>query len=409
MERGFVTHKLTKKHIQWYRNKMNVALAAQLLSKSIADSMDFLRKQNCDDFMDSEPTSKFVHIVDSLFNIFNSNSTKSTNQFKNALNKQSAGAVFTFLEKTSDYLKALQIRGKNILDTRKRTGFKGFLINIINLKSIYDLLVEPGLTENLNTYNMSQDPLELLFGRIRTLNGNNDNPTVNQFTSAFRKIQIKNEITASKLANCEDKLRILTVSSRRQLQCMKENINFDATKATPAELEEFEQLEINEEELEDAFENSLNTNDFLLDCGEEASIARIGGFVETNILEIGRFECDCKHVLLRNEKVNEFTLTANNSIPCISTVYVCKIANACFNKYRNQILFNYEKLIEKIMATIHLNNVFTQESHKKGFVLYIVMEFIRLQATYIAKNLTLIEQKILCRKHLNKKIHFLGQ
>lgn len=190
---------------------------------------------------------------------------------------------------------------------------------------------------------------------------------------------------------------------------MKENINSDATKATPAELEEFEQLEINEEELEDAFENSLNTNDFLLDCGEEASIARIGGFVETNILEIGRFECDCKHVLLRNEKVNEFTLPANNSIPCISTVYVCKIANACFNKYRNQILFNYEKLIEKIMATIHLINVFTQESHKKGFVLYIVMEFIRLQATYIAKNLTLIEQKILCRKHLNKKIHFLGQ
>lgn len=169
MERGFVTHKLTKKHIQWYRNKMNVALAAQLLSKSIADSMDFLRKQNCDDFMDSEPTSKSVHIVDSLFNIFNSNSTKSTNQFKNALNKQSADAVFTFLEKTSDYLKALQIRGKNILDTRKRTGFKGFLINIINLKSIYDLLVEPGLTENLNTYNMSQDPLELLFGRIRTV------------------------------------------------------------------------------------------------------------------------------------------------------------------------------------------------------------------------------------------------
>lgn len=48
-------------------------------------------------------------------------------------------------------------------------------------------------------------------------------------------------------------------------------------------------------------------------------------------------------------------------------------------------------------------------SHKLGFVQYIVGEFIRLQATYIAKNLTLVEQKFMCRKMLQKKIHFLGQ
>lgn len=65
------------------------------------------------------------------------------------------------------------------------------------------------------------------------------------------------------------------------------------------------------------------------------------------------------------------------------------------------------------MESIDLNVVFTDyfecvESHKAGFVLYIIKEYIRLQAIYIAKNLTLIEQKILCRKQLNKKIHFLG-
>lgn len=48
-------------------------------------------------------------------------------------------------------------------------------------------------------------------------------------------------------------------------------------------------------------------------------------------------------------------------------------------------------------------------SHKAGFVKYITQEFIRLQATYIAKNLTLVEQKVLCRNKLNTKIiHFLG-
>lgn len=186
MERGFVTHKLTKKHIQWERNKMCVSLAAELLSRSIADSMDFCRHQNCSEFEGSEPTSTFVRMINDLFDIFNSNKTESTKQFKKPLSKKTANLVFSFLDQTSDYLKLLTIRGKPILDTKKRTGFKGFLINIINIKSIYDMYVEPGLIKSLPTFRLSQDPLESLFGRIRTLNGNNDNPNVTQFTSAFR-------------------------------------------------------------------------------------------------------------------------------------------------------------------------------------------------------------------------------
>lgn len=38
-----LTHKLTKKHIQWEQNSMNVRLAVQTLSASVANSMSFLK------------------------------------------------------------------------------------------------------------------------------------------------------------------------------------------------------------------------------------------------------------------------------------------------------------------------------------------------------------------------------
>lgn len=41
----FVMHKLNKKHIQCQRNKMNVMLAAQTLSDSVANSLEYLMKE----------------------------------------------------------------------------------------------------------------------------------------------------------------------------------------------------------------------------------------------------------------------------------------------------------------------------------------------------------------------------
>ena len=42
---GFhLANKLRKKHIQWDKNKMKTALAVQVFSKSVADSLDYCRK-----------------------------------------------------------------------------------------------------------------------------------------------------------------------------------------------------------------------------------------------------------------------------------------------------------------------------------------------------------------------------
>lgn len=434
---NFVTHKLTKKHIQWHRNKMNVKLAAQTFSDSVANSMEYLEQHNHSGFEGCGGTVKFNRTINNLFDIFNSKKPGSNKIFKNPLCRTSAQATFAFLDEAMEYLKYLKIGGVDALNCERRTGihfllfwhreigkmivllkpnkyfsfffsftdlgFKGFVINIMSLKSIYDLYVKSDIITQLPTYLLSQDSLESFFSRVRSLNGNSDNPPVTQFISAFRKILLHNEVTSAESANCADNLKLLTVSSQPQSQMDQENLPKLNIRLNP-----------DEDDFEFLLSTTLNENDFLIHYCEEATIASIAGSIEEKIIINGRFECQCKFVLQRNIKVIDLMTSENVNAPCISTLYICKVANALFNLSRNKINFDYDFLIDKIMLSIDVKNVYQQFfkcdlNHKIGFVQYIVGEFIRLHATYIAKNVTLAEQKFMCRKVLKKRIHFLGQ
>lgn len=267
---------------------------------------------------------------------------------------------------------------------------------------MYTQLVETTLIDYLPTFQLSQDSLESLFSRIRSLNGNCDNPPVTMFSSALRKILIHNEITSSGSANCADNLKILSFPSQYKKTQNLARFHVEIDHHESEENIEFLQAII------------LNENDFLMDLTEETSIALIASSVEKKIQTSGRFECECVYVLRRNEKVYDITTSNDYNPPCISTLYICKVAHILFYLCRNQINFDYVLLVDKILLTIDYENIFIDYfvcdlDHKLGLVKYIVEEYIRLQATYIAKNLTLIEQKILCRKFLQKRIHFCGQ
>lgn len=172
VNRNVVTHKLTKKHILWEKNKMAVNLVVELFSKSVADSIDYLRDHNCADFANSEATVEFVRIMNDLFDVFNTIKIGSSNQFKNAINPDNYEAVFQFLDHASNYIKSIKIGNTSIFKTNKATGFKGYLVNIFNIKRVFEMYVATGIVDYLPTYQMSQDPLESLFSRVRRLNGN---------------------------------------------------------------------------------------------------------------------------------------------------------------------------------------------------------------------------------------------
>lgn len=122
IKNNFVTHKLTKKHVQWYRNKMNVRLAVQTFSNSVANSIKYLEGHGRPGFKNSEATVKCLRIMNNLFDISNTKKCGSKNIFKNPISQSSAEEIFATLDEASDYLASLKIDGKSALTCRKRTG-----------------------------------------------------------------------------------------------------------------------------------------------------------------------------------------------------------------------------------------------------------------------------------------------
>lgn len=57
------THKITKKHLQWKRNAMNVRLAGETMSQSVANSFKYLSEQNHPDFQNVGASIEFIQIM----------------------------------------------------------------------------------------------------------------------------------------------------------------------------------------------------------------------------------------------------------------------------------------------------------------------------------------------------------
>lgn len=168
-----VTHKITRKHILFEKNIMNVSLATQILSESAAKSMEtFLSLPATKNLFEGcERSIEFTRRFDNLFNIFNSKSDPKHNIFKSPINERSKIQIFAFLDETINYimnLKDTSPQGKCVLQTRRKTGFLGFIINMTNLKHIISKYVDTNKIGKVETQKLNQDPLENLFGRIRT-------------------------------------------------------------------------------------------------------------------------------------------------------------------------------------------------------------------------------------------------
>ena len=64
-------NKLRSAHIAWQKQKMKVNLAAQTLSASVADALDFCQKSKFGGFEGCEGTINFIRKIDHLFDILN--------------------------------------------------------------------------------------------------------------------------------------------------------------------------------------------------------------------------------------------------------------------------------------------------------------------------------------------------
>ena len=164
-----LANKLRSAHIYWQPQKMKVNLAAQSLSASVADSLDYCREHlKLPEFAQSAATSKFLRIFDRLFDILNSRNPLARN-YKAPLRVSNYPHVEKFFTEACDYINHLKDpTGTLILHAGRKTGFLGFLVAIKSTRSLFHEMVATSCPKlkYLLTYKFSQDHIELFFAVI---------------------------------------------------------------------------------------------------------------------------------------------------------------------------------------------------------------------------------------------------
>ncbi|KAM7307079.1 uncharacterized protein ISCGN_010715 [Ixodes scapularis] len=212
-----LANKLRLFHVDWKRQPMKVSLAAQVLSMSVADALNECRSLSVAGFLESQPTETFLQIFNNLFDVLNSRNVHQKN-WKKPLCPQNIRQVEDLFRQADAYLSSLRDShgGPTLLHTNRKTGFLGLRICMKSLLTLYNFLdIEKQLLKYLPAHKVSQDNLELFFGTVRSFGRQNGNPTARQFSAAFKRLIIQNEIKDVETGNCLplDEVGILNASS----------------------------------------------------------------------------------------------------------------------------------------------------------------------------------------------------
>ncbi len=205
MEEGLnLANKLTTNHLKFEKHKMNVRLAAQTLSSSVANAIDFLDKSaRLPNFSESNGTVKFIRTIDRLFDMLNSRNPLAKG-FKAPLRISSQDTWQEILLSAAEYLLSLKTNTpvpQPLSTSQRKTFIIGFVTCVKSTISMATQMLS--LSTNpfkyLLTYKYSQDHIELLFSCIRSRGGWNNNPNCLQMKYALRKMLMRNAILHPKM------------------------------------------------------------------------------------------------------------------------------------------------------------------------------------------------------------------
>ena len=280
----FAANKLRKSHIEFHRQKMKVSLAAQTLSRSVAEALRFCRSElNLSEFQGSEATEEFIQIFNDVFDVMNSKNFLGKN-LKAPMTLENEITWSKIFEKTTSYILGLSLpNGQKLIHSRRKTGFLGFLVNIQSIRNIFDRFVRTHRLTFLLTYKLSQDHLELFFGCIRSRLGCNNNPTAAQFEKSYKHILLHG-ILKGLQGNClpQDDTEVLSL---------------DLQSINPDEVQRHYNMKI--EEFDHDYVNCLTQISELTNF-QEAVSEYIAGFVMRQVLSSLRCEICCQAVSKRN-------------------------------------------------------------------------------------------------------------
>lgn len=108
---------------------MKVNLAAQTLSSSVADAIDFCCDIGVAGFKESAPTTDFIRKIDRWFDIMNSRNPLGRS-FKAPLSAKNKSSWRPFLHETIQYIASLRLEnGTRMVDSLRKTGFIGVILS----------------------------------------------------------------------------------------------------------------------------------------------------------------------------------------------------------------------------------------------------------------------------------------
>ena len=250
-------NKLGLNHILWQSHKMNVKYAAQTLSRSVADAIDFCREElKMTEFQGSQETTNFIRLIDTMFDICNVRHIDGKGN-KAPLTKQNIEMKIKVIENGVTYLSLLKdIEGNTLANHPQKRGIYGLAIAATSIMNMSKRLLNELDFKYFLPYKCCQDNLELFFNKIRRCGGWNPNPTTVQFKSAIKKLILRNEVQASRTGNClpSEKIAKFTVGvdfkTKRRHQNISDNeINIEeppSKKSFPQEQEDVEEFDLEE-------------------------------------------------------------------------------------------------------------------------------------------------------------------
>jgi len=105
--------KIRSRHINYYKEKMKVKLAAQTLSESVAKTLTHCTEQKIAGFENSDATSQFCHNINNIFGVLNTRNFLGETQFKRPIYLNNETFLKSFISSLFEYLSNIQTKTIN--------------------------------------------------------------------------------------------------------------------------------------------------------------------------------------------------------------------------------------------------------------------------------------------------------
>lgn len=402
--------KIRRRHINYFKEKMKVRLAAQVLSTSVADALLYYKSKNIQHFNNCDATITFCRHINNIFDFLNTRNFLSKLQHKRPIYLEQFEDMTNFINSSINYLTTLKDRTYSpILTSPRKTGFNGLIICLKSMSRLFDNVIKTGQLSFILSYKISQDHIEMLFSVIRSRGGFNNNPTASQFEATYKKLLVHSELAISENANCapQDTTNILHASSSKPIQ----EQNF---------------LDILCVEEEESFTNESEQNNEpeQVNVYKDDVIEHIAGFVVKQLNKIIDCSVCCSALEDKYRKHTLIDIKNRGGLkkPSVDVIKICRITEKIFISRIHEIPklsgnpINY--LTIKTMSQININSLFTIlnvhilsqspiNNHLLQIIKLIIKKYIVIRLHHYNKEQS--QPKCRIRSHLTKQILFQHQ